>query len=69
MGMGLIWYAVQHKWAGSWHFRGIFWLAAVPGVLAVFVVLAFVREVKPQERAGRRSRGGRAEAGEPNSPG
>ncbi len=52
LGMGLIWYAVQHKWAEKLAFRSIFWLAAVPGVLAVFVVLAFVREVKPQERAG-----------------
>jgi len=55
LGMGLLWYAVQHKWLVLGTYKGVFWLAAVPGILALLVILAFVREVKPQERAGRKT--------------
>jgi len=53
LGMGLIWYAVNHHWQVLGTYRGVFWLAAVPGVLAVLVVLLFVREMKSQPKSAR----------------
>jgi MFS family permease len=57
MAMGLLWAAMRYGWSDLLAYRRVFWLAAIPGVLSVVVVLVFVRErnARPKEAGARKT--------------
>jgi MFS family permease len=50
LAMALLWYAGTRSWDDAVKYRSVFWLAAIPGMLAAVVALVFVRERQAASR-------------------